>query len=355
MMAREETVGSVIKSFFMYAAESGFVSKKRSSLISPFFKNDFNLSAGHQYVVPVLGSKERVYPQKIVINEPCFRRIDLQKIGYSPFHLLLFEMGVVALIGFSQDIREWVEEVLRFTIKWLNEQSLDCSKLIFTICQQANVLGKKFGADKVSYNALKKLGCSEENIVWTSGRRNFIYSQGENRPAGYSIEIFYRSDEYFVEVASLNIYTHMFKGNSLTRTVNVAVGGGFGFERITYVKNSYRNVFQIDIFSGFMNLVRKYFLENEFLLIQPRLFRIGEILKALVFIISDGQLPDRSGRGKILKRLAKSMFSEIQYLGLPAEEIVERGICEFGKVYRERYPQILEKYGLIKDVILRLK
>jgi alanyl-tRNA synthetase len=354
-MEKMKTLDEIIVSFFDSATAEGFDMKPRGSLLSPYFQNEFNLSAAHQYVVPILSSLKELAPQKIVINEPCFRRIDIEKIGYSPYHLLLFEMGVIGILGYTPKKSEWLREILKFSVEWLRNLGFKTDELIFTISAGARILWKTFKKDNDSYAVLKSLGVSDENILWTKGRRNFIYSVGDNRPAGYGIEIFCYTNDTFVEIGSLNIYSGIYKNGSFHETLNTAIGAGFGFERLSYIINHYDNVFQIEIFSRFMEIVREYFeREIDFTLIKQRLCTIGELLKVLVFVISDGQLPDQSSRGKILKKLAKNFFSEIIYLGLPPEEIVMKGVRSFLEIYSKRYREIKSKEDLIKSIILDL-
>lgn len=355
-MKDDKKLDDIIESFFSLATGYGFDMKTRGSLISSYFENDFNLSAGHQYVIPMLTSSQKVESQRIVINEPCFRRIDISKIGYSPYHLLLFEMGVVGLLGYTLKKDEWLREILKFSFEWLRNLGIETNGLIFSISAGAKILGKTFKKDSDSYTVLKSLKVSDRNILWTRGRRNFIYSKGDNRPAGYGIEIFCYTNNNFVEIGSLNIYTDIYKNGYFHPTLNTAIGAGFGFERLSYVINHYNNVFQIETFSKLMEIMRQY-LEREidFELVKQRLFRVAELLKAIVFIINDGQLPDHSSRGKILKKLVKNFFSETIYIGIPAKEIVMKGVCSLLEIYSKRYQEIKSKEDLIKSIILGLK
>jgi len=350
-------IDEIIDSFSQLSIARGFDIKPRGGLISPYFENDFNLSSGHQYVQPIILSSEKVEPYKIAVDEPCFRRADISKIGYSLYHLLLFEMGVIGILGYTSQRAVWLREVLQFSAEWLHSLGLEIGELFFTISSGVKIHGKSFKKDNDSYAALRSMGISEKNIIWTKGRRNFIYSRGHNRPAGYGIEIYCPTKNgAFVEIASPIIYTDIYKDGFFEEALNSAVGVGFGFERISYVINSYDNIFQTDIYSRFIALVRQYFdKEVDFQLIQSRLYTIGELLRALVFIISDGQLSGQGGRGKIMRNLIKSLFSEINYVGLPTEEIVIKGVRTFIETYSQRYPEMKSEEDLIKRTIFNLE
>jgi len=355
-MEKMKTLDEIIVSFFDSATAEGFDMKPRGSLLSPYFQNEFNLSAAHQYVDPILSSLKELAPQKIVINEPCFRRIDIEKIGYSPYHLLLFEMGVIGILGHTLKKSEWLKKILQLSREYLGKIGFKIDRLIFTISEGMEIFGKDFEKDENSYNSLRNAGILDKNIMWVKGRRNFIYRSENNCPAGYCIEIFYPVRNTLVEIATLVMYTHIYKEGTLLEAKNIAVGCAFGFERISYVLNSYESVFEIDTFRPFMDFVCKFLgAKLELSLFKQRLQMIGELLRALTFLIGEGQLPDQSGRGKIIKRLARLLFSEINYLSFPLEETVIGGVNTFIEVYSKRYSHLGEKKDLVVNTILSLK
>lgn len=346
------TSNEIINNFFSEAKVWGAEKKPRSSLVSPYFKDDFNLSAGHQYVIPILKSNNPKNKIKISINEPCFRRVDLKTVGYSISHLLLFEMGVFGVFGAIKHSDEILFEIFEFAINWLNNLGIKKSELIFTISSGANVLDLFFEKDTKSQKLLRKVGIENSQILLTKGRRNFIFSQGENRPAGYSIEIFYKCNESFVEIASINIYSHIFKDGTLIKCENLAYGCGFGFDRINFIINNLSNVFETDNFQPFNNfmksLVDKKATYNIF---KNRFNLIGELIKSLMFTISDGQIPEKSPRGKIQRKLLKSVLSEFDYLDLKKDVVLTKIVNTFVESFSTRYPELKEKETFILEVL----
>jgi len=351
------TLTEIINSFKDTAKKLNFEARPAGGLISPYFEGEFNLSAGHQYVIPILTSQENVDLQRISIIEKCFRRTDFGRVGCSNFHLLLFEMGVIGLLGrltADNSIKYVINKVLEFTFKWLHEElSLIKSEFLYTICKEADVFGEKFLEDKISLECLRKYGVPDKQILPVKGRRNFLYSEGLNRPAGYSIEVFYKSNDIFTEIASINIYTRIFKDGSLIPTTNIACGNGFGLERLLCVLNSNKSIFDTEIFSSLLNYFTNFFIdEKEILLSKDKINLIMELLRSSTFIIGEGQCIDNSGRGKILKYLLKQMFSEIHYLHLPIQQVINQAITIICKTYESRYPGLEEKEEIIKEVIL---
>jgi len=332
----------LIKSFLDFTKGFGFEEKPAGSLLSPLFEGEFNLSAGHQYVLPVITSDE-VYskPEKIAIVEPCFRRIDLGKIGYSPCHLLLFEMGVFGTLGYRDSARVSLSEMIGVFLNWFEEIGLRRNDLEFTVSKGAEILGTIFPADEETLEVLKEHGLGRANIIQTKGRRNFIYSKGENRPAGYSIEIFYSKSKSYIEIGSVNIYTHLYKKGRLSRTKNQALGGGVGFERVYYVVNGLDSVFEIPLYYSFIKTVKRYFAVGaEFELILPRVYLIAELIKSICFLIAEGQRCDRTRRGRVMKSLVNKLISEVDYLGMDRVDIVQSGVESFADYYKGSYPEL---------------
>ena len=334
MITRKE----IIDTYFEFTTERGYQRKERSNLISPFFNNEFNLSAGHQYVIPILRNKEKAQILKIAINEICIRRMDLEKLGTSAYHLLMFEMGVMGMFGYLDDLPMRLSIVLQDVIDFIKVLGFDIERIYFSVSDGATVLHKAYEADILSYNVLKSKGIKDSNIIKTKGRQNFIFSNGIGRPAGNSIEIFYFANKSYVEIASINVYKYLFAEGKLNPMTNHAIGGGFGFDRISYLLNGYDKVFDLPPFSTFAVRIKPFFRnEMEFLLNIDKVNRIIELIKTLIFIEFDGQTPDSSPHGKIMKSFIDKMKSEITYLELPEKEIWEIGVTSVKEHYRDYF------------------
>lgn len=320
------TQNEIIEKFFRFTGERGYAPKDRSNLISPYFNNEFNLSAGHQYVIPILRNQEKKDLIKIAINEICIRRIDLEKLGASPHHLLLFEMGVMGVFGYIEDMHQKLSEILQDVIDFIKYIGFRIDDIFFSVSEGATILHKKYPADKLSYHCLLERGIANNHIIKTIGRQNFIFSNGVGRPAGNSIEIFYKRGNTFTEIASINVYKYLFSEGKLHAMTNYAIGGGFGFDRIAYLLNDYDKVFQIPPFSTFAEDVKKLFRNDmEYELNLDKVYRIIELIKTISLIEHDGQEPDNSPHGKIMKGFINKMKSEITYLELNEKEVVDIG------------------------------
>jgi alanyl-tRNA synthetase len=332
------TQQKIIDKFFQFTLERGYDRKERSNLISPHFENEFNLSAGHQYVIPKLLNHEKDELIKIAINETCIRRIDLEKLGVSAHHLLLFEMGVMGLFGYIDNLKETLSTTIQDFLDIIVFLGFDLNDIYLSVSDGAIVLHEHYPADILSYEVLVAKGIKESHLIKTKGRQNFIFSNGVGRPAGNSIEVFYKKNDNFTEIASVNIYKFLFSNGKLNTVTNQAIGGGFGFDRITYLLNGHPTVFDIPPFSTFVAEIKSLFRnEMEFKLNKDRIYRIIELIKTLLFIQEEAQLPESPHHEKIMKSFVSKLKSEIGFLELKEENVMDIGIPIIQKHYSLRY------------------
>ena len=194
-----------------------------------------------------------------------------------------------------------------------------------------------------TYKILTEKGIDESHLIKTKGRQNFIFSNGVGRPAGNSIEIFCKKNDAYTEIASINIYKYLFSDGKLNPMTNQAIGGGFGFDRITYLLNNCATVFDVPPFSTFAGEIKPLFRnELEFQLNKDGIYRIIELIKTLVFIDNDCQLTDNSPHKKIMKGFINKLKSEISYLELKEKDVFNIAITILEKHYSLRYN--LEKH-----------
>lgn len=346
----------IIKSFLNKSKKYGFDIKPSEGLISPYFEGDFNQSAATQFIVPILISDKEEVIQRISIVERCLRRSDLRKVSLSDFHLLFFEMGVIGILGNLKQslLQEEFKGILNFSIEWfVKNLGLDKSKLLFTVCREAKINGEFFPKDRVSIDSLMKVGIKKSQIQPLKGRSNILLSRGNNRPVGYSVEILYRQGKRYIELASANICTQILKDNKLISTKNVACGSAFGFERIFSIVNGYDSIFELEIYQEIIKYIRDYFRSNrEYELVSERIYMICELIRSIAFIIEEGQIIDKSGRGQFLKQLIKRLGSEMDYLNLPIDLVLENSIKKICSFYENRHPLLMTHY---KEIAKKVK
>lgn len=306
----------LIDKFNQVLSKNNYQLVKRSNLLSPYFKGEFNLSGAHGHLIPAVQSTEKKKVDKIGVVDLVVRDVDLEIVGISNTHLLLFEMGVFGCFGYMKELKSEITNQLSVLFDYYHEIGIDNSKVYITISDGGIFLDKELDFDDISYSSLASVGFNKKNIIRTKGRRNFMLSRGVDRLAGYNIEFFIEKNGNFVEIGSSNIYKYLNKLSYLKETINNGVGCGVGFERLAYTLGLYHTVYDIEPFAKIYNeLIRVFPISGEFL-IKDKLHRIIEITKAIIFILNDGIFFDNSPQGKKLRKYVAKVSSELDYISL---------------------------------------
>jgi len=285
-------------------------------LITPFFVDEFNLSAGHQFVLTALHDKERRPEMNQAIIQWCIRKDDITRVGYTNRHLSSFEMAVFGKFGYITSRKESLFNLLKVFIDLMRRVSIDTDKLVFTISEGAQILDTYLPYDKDSYDVLKSLGLRDEQIVVTKGRQNFVFSNGQDRASGYNIEIFYEKDGDYIEIASSNLYEYVLNEEHLTKTINSGIGVGIGIERLLMIINGYNSIYDV------LNIDKtKYELllggEVQYNIAESKVIRIEELAKTIKLIQSlvfDRNVALNSKQVKSFKYIKAKYDSEVKYL-----------------------------------------
>jgi alanyl-tRNA synthetase len=333
---------------FSFFKENDFQIVDRSNLVSKYFKDEFNLSGGHSHLIPAIKSSEKVNKKDIAVIDLCIRKADSQIIGISNTHLLLFEMGVWGSFGYIDNKKQEEFRQLSLLLSFLNQCGIEKESLYFTICAGGQYLDKLILPDNDSYEILSSLNIKSSHIFKTAGRRNFMFSRGTDRLAGYNIEIFIKRDNQFIEIASSNIYQYLNKLTYLEKTINAGIGCGVGIERIEFIAKGYNSVYDLDFFKTTKEAIRKILniSDDSINIISDKIYRSIELSKALIFLINDNQKLDKSAQGKTMKSYLAKIKSELDFLSISADSFIDVMKKEMVNIYEE-YQMREESFNLL--------
>lgn len=287
-----------------------------TDLVTPFFVDEFNLSAGHQFVLSALHNKEKLPLQNQAIIQWCIRKDDITRVGYTNKHLSSFEMAVFGGFGFIEQRQETLFNLLSVFLDLMNQVSLNRDNLFFTISEGAQILDRYLPFDNDSYDVLKALGIKDKQIILTKGRQNFVFSNGQDRASGYNIEIFYKYDDDYIEIASSNIYEFILDNGKLIKTQNSGIGVGIGIERLLMIINGHKSVYDI------LNINKQHYEKLLGGVIQceiakSKVIRIVELSKTISLIqklVFDQNVAINSKQMKSYKYIKAKLDSEMNYL-----------------------------------------
>lgn len=344
----------MINQYTEFTSRKGYRQVERSNLVTPFFKGEFNLSGAHGHLVPAIRSEEKVRKDAISVVDLCVRKVDSEILGYSTSHLLLFEMGVFGQFGYIEDTTEIEREQIQYLLEILDRFSLPKEKLVFTICEGGHYIDRDISYDKQTYEILRELGLTDSQIIPTKGRRNFMLSRGIDRLAGYNVEVFALKNDSYLEIASMNIYRFINKISFLRETINSGIGCGIGFDRIYLYNSNKKSIYQLEPFASVIELMKEKYSITSVLLIENKIIRVIELIKAVLYILSDGQKIDKTPQGKTLTTYIAKIASELFYLEIDLDWFYEIVIKAIGKHYARYQYSESSKLELFEKISSRL-
>lgn len=329
--------------FEAFTRRNGFKWVERSNLVSKYFKNEFNLSGGHSYLVPAVLNHNKVEREVISVIDLCIRKVDAQIVGHSLEHLLLFEMGVWGAFGYIEDKKEEEFKQMSLLMEFLAECGISRQDLYVTVCGGGQYLDRYMESDTDSVEIFRSLGFEDCQIIHTSGRRNFMLSRGIDRLAGYNVEFFVKRNDRFIEIASSNIYQFINKLTYLEETTNMGIGCGVGMERIECIAEHLDSTYDLPFYKSIIGGIKTIMnlSDNSELIIRDKLIRIIELSKTLIFLLNDKQYCDHTAQGKIMNSYFAKVTSEIDYLSLPYES--------FSLILRKEIEKKYERYSISED------
>ncbi|MES2930292.1 MAG: alanine--tRNA ligase [Patescibacteria group bacterium] len=304
----------------------------------------FNI-AGMQPLMPYLLGEKHPDGTRLVNIQKCLRTVDFDEVGDNT-HLTFFEMMGNWSLGdyFKEDAIRWSYEFLTSREEGLG---LDPKRLYITVFGGSD----KVPVDTESVKLWKSLGMSENRIYFKSSKSNW-WSAGLNSPAGPSTEMFYdltgslgemnqaEFEKAEDEQKVVEIWNDVFmvykqeNGHVSSGLPNKNVDTGAGLERVTAVAQGKESIYDTDIFSPVMALMR----ENSSAYDEKTARIVADHMRSATFLISDGVLPSNKDQGYVLRRLVRRAVFKMKTLRLdPAigERIIDYFISKYGSLYEK--------------------
>ncbi len=343
--------------FLSYFEGKGHTRKASSSLVPDNDPTVLLTTAGMQQFVPYFLGQAESPSKRYTTIQKCFRTPDIDEVGDNT-HDTFFEMLGNFSIGdyFKEDAIKFAWELLTKGFK------LDPNRLVTTVFEGDD----KVPCDNEAIEIWKSVGVPS-NRIFKLGRKDVFWGPpGAEGPCGPSSEVHYYfgegeipsdahpDDGNFMELWNL-VFMQYFQDadGNLKPLANKNVDTGMGFERLMRVlihKETGKTVsiFESDLFKPMIDKVGELsglpYEKN----IKP--FRIiADHMRGASFLISNGVLPQKEGRGYILRRVLRRSIEAAKFqLGMKvgdlpkiAEVVVEH--------FKEIYPELHEQ----REMILR--
>ena len=313
----------VREKFFHYFKDKGHNIIPSASVINQSDKNLMFTNAGmNQFRNIFLGNQESKF-FRVANSQKCLRvsgkHNDLEEVGVDTYHHTFFEMLGNWSFGdyFKKEIIEWSYDLI-VNIYGINKEDVYVS--VFEGSREDNL---EF--DQVAFDEWKKF-FSEDRIISGNKKDNF-WEMGDIGPCGPCSEIHIdlrsQSDKRKIKGANLvnkdhpqvvEIWNLVFiqynrkKDGSLIKLDKNYVDTGMGLERLCMALQKKESTYDTDLFADIIKKIedisnKKYLSGDENVDIAVRV--ISDHIRALIFTISDGQVPSNSGPGYVIRRILR--------------------------------------------------
>jgi len=349
----------VRETFLGYYERNDHKRVKSSSLVPQDDPTLLFTNAGMvQFKNVFLGNEKRDY-KRACTAQKCVRaggkHNDLENVGYTARHHTFFEMLGNFSFGdyFKKEAIHYAWDLVT------NVYGLPKEKLWITI----------FKEDDEAFDIWHKQEGVDASRIVRMGEKDNFWSMGDTGPCGPCSEIHIDQGEdvgckrpecsiecdcdRFLEIWNLVFmqFNRSIDGK-LTPLPKPSIDTGMGLERISAVLEGVYSNFDTDLFVPIINDICNYFSVdykyNENIDVSLRV--IADHLRAMDFLISDGVLPDKEGRGYVLRKIIRRAMRYGTKLGAK-EPFLYKLVDSVNQSLGEIYPEIIQNQAFVKNTI----
>ena len=277
---------------------------------------------------------------------------DLDNVGYTARHHTFFEM--LGNFSFGDYFKK---EAIPFAWEFITKElGIPKERLVVTV----------YHDDEETILIWKKVsGLPDSSIIRISTDDNF-WMMGATGPCGPCSEIFYDHGEdvwggppgspeedgdRFVEIWNLVFMQYeQLKDGSRINLPNQSIDTGLGLERVTALLQGTNDNYATDLMRNLIETSAN--LSNTepdgSAKIHHRV--ISDHLRSTSFLIADGVLPSKDGRGYVLRRIMRRAMRHAHMLGT-AEPLMYKLVPALVKEMGEAYPELYAAQDLIEETL----
>ena len=299
-----------------------------------------------------LGTETKNF-KRAATSQRCIRaggkHNDLENVGYTLRHHTFFEM--LGNFSFGDYFKE---DAIKFAWEFLTEElKLDKEKLWITVYKDDDE------AEEIWKNII---GIDPSRIARLGDDDNF-WSMGDTGPCGPCSEIFYDHGEHidgtppgaegdegdrFIEIWNL-VFMQFNRDESgkMEPLPKPSVDTGMGLERIAAVLQGVNSNYETDVFKDLINASEKILGSQG----STSHKVIADHIRSSVFLISDGVIPEKEGRGYVLRRIMRRGIRHGYKIGAK-KPFMYLLVKDLIKLMNSAYPELKKKQ---KDIIELIK
>jgi len=312
----------------------------------------------NQFKEQFLGTRPADFTRAATCQK-CLRTGDLDNVGVTPWHMTFFEMLGNFSFGdyFKKEACQWAWQFM------LEDMGQNPEHLHITIYED----------DDESLAIWRDLVGVPEARIWRFGEEENFWpesapSKGPNGPCGPCTEILVdtqpgRGDETtpendsarFVEV--WNLVLQQFdrqEGGKMVPLPSQNIDTGMGLERMAAIMQGVPTNMDIDVMLPIVEATAELtgvpYAPGTNDEPSRRLRRIAEHVRAVAFCIADGALPDRYGRGYVVRRIIRRAALDARHLGL-SEPVLARLVPAVEQTMGGTYPELGQRRETIQNIL----
>jgi alanyl-tRNA synthetase len=352
------TSKDIRKKFLDYFSSNGHTVVPSSSLVPDKDPTLLFVNAGMvQFKNTFLGIEKR--PYSIATScQKCVRaggkHNDLENVGKTLRHHTFFEM--LGNFSFGDYFKK---EAITYAWEFLkNVLNLDESRMWITVYEN----------DEDAAKLWKNVGVREDRIVRLGDKDNF-WSMGDEGPCGPCSEIIYDLGEgvgcgqpsckvgcdcdRYLEIWNLVFMEFdRTKDGSMQKLPSPSIDTGMGLERICSILQGKIGNYETDLFSPILTAIGDIagctYGSNGNTDIAMRV--IADHIRGATFIINDGVLPSKDGRGYVLRRIIRRALRYGKKIGIEKEFLYKLS-ASVVDVMEDVYPEIKSHHPYIVRVL----
>mmetsp|Transcript_29343 Transcript_29343/g.93933 ORF Transcript_29343/g.93933 Transcript_29343/m.93933 type:complete len:995 (+) Transcript_29343:36-3020(+) len=315
--------GADIRKMFLEFYESKGHARLPSSSLVPEDPTVLLTIAGMLQFKPIfLGQVQRSAPCATT-TQKCIRTNDIENVGVTKRHHTFFEM--LGNFSFGDYFKT---EAIQYAWELSTEVYKIPPELIYV---------SVFEKDDEAFAIWRDVvGVPEERIKRMGAKDNF-WASGPTGPCGPCSELYYdftpaagaasadlEDDDRFIEFYNLVFMeSNRDTDGKLTPLANKNIDTGMGLERMAQILQRAGNNYETDLIKPILDKAAglagiEYDKSDE--MTKTRLKVIGDHVRAVTYMISDGIKPSNMGRGYIVRRLTRRVIRNCRLLGIDGAE-----------------------------------
>ncbi|PJZ48469.1 alanine--tRNA ligase [Leptospira saintgironsiae] len=351
-------VSEVRKIFLDYFKEKGHTIVPSSSLLPAGDPTLLFTTAGMVQFKPLFTGAVELPYTRATSAQKCLRTTDLENVGKTERHCTFFEM--LGNFSFGDYFKE---EAIEYALDCsVNHLGFPKEKLWITVFENDDEAEKIWISKGIPKDRITRLG-KKDNFWGPAGDSGacgpcseLYLDRGPEKAfpdCGVKYECKPGCDcDRFLEFWNIvfNQFNQDTEGN-LHPLKQTGIDTGSGLERVALLLQGVDSVYDTDELRGIISEVEKISGKtyNESTKVPFRV--ITDHIRSVLFTVSDGIYPDRTGRGYVIRRLIRRavLFARKLDLREPFLHKLAKSVCN---IYKERYPELEKHISSVERTLL---